>query len=141
MSRKGEILHKLSSDDRYHKFKKGWVYTYDEYGLISKRLIRAINFNPLYYQLTGDPNYKWKENEMFLRKKDCEQAMKEAGIEKKSLQQITIIKLEEECKRLFEENKRLERSLELMAQDYISFTDEVEITPLINYYYNEAEKG
>lgn len=85
--------------------KKGWVYTYDKYGIISKRLIRTISLNPLYYQLTGDPNYHWKENEMFLRKKDCQQAMKEADIKENTLQQATILLREEQIEELSKTQK------------------------------------
>ena len=32
------------------------------------------------------------------------------------------------------------KALELLAQDYISYTDEMEITPIIDYYIRDAEE-
>ena len=102
------------------KFKSGWVYTYDKYGIISKRLIRAISLDPFYYQLTGDPNYRWKESEMFLRKKDCIAAMERAGVQQRTLEQATVSRLEEKLIDLQHRLDVAEIALKSMSADYLS---------------------
>lgn len=99
------------------KFKSGWVYTYDKYGIISKRLIRGISLDPFYYQLTGDPNYQWKESEMFLRKKDCIVAMERAGVQHRTLEQATVLQLEEELIDLQHQLKVAERTTKLACDE------------------------
>lgn len=102
------------------KWKIGdWVYTYDKYGLYFKNQVRNIfeyknKDGSIYfkYQLTGDPNKEWGENEMFRLKRECLQGMKDAGIEEHSLAFATLLKTEDECRELYLKNKALEEENE-----------------------------
>lgn len=96
------------------------VYTYDEQGLIYKNQVLGVVGG--FYMLTGRPE-PVNTQYVFRTKKECLQAMKDAGIEKKSLQMATVIKLENkiadlEAKLAESEEKCNKQWLEIQAETH-----------------------
>lgn len=101
------------------------VYTYDEQGLIYKNQVLGVVGG--FYMLTGRPE-PVNTQYVFRTKKECLQAMKKAGIEKKSLHMATVINLENKIADL--EAKLSEKEVDLIALDTENYSFKQQIDNL-----------